>query len=135
MTDAGVGLPDREMDVAVAGVPAAHDQRAGGGGQLRDGLEVVRYRGPGHHHVHDVVGPAGLRCPEGPLAGGDELGPGLVGEDVDVDGTEIGDLFGEGLGVLLEPVRLMVLEDDDEVGQGLASGRHRGCRGRCRRWR
>ena len=119
VTGVGIGLPDGQVDVAVTGVAAPDDQRAAGRGQLGHRLEVVGDGGSGHDNVDDVVRPTRLGRPEGSLAGRHELGTGLVGQDVDVEGTQGGDLLGQDLGVLLQPGEVVVLEDDDQVGERL----------------
>ena len=96
----GVGLEDRQVHVAVAGVAAAGDQRAGGRGQLVDPAEVGGDGGPGDDHVDDVVGAGGLGRPERLLAGLDELGPGVGGQHVDVERAQLGQQDGQLLDVL-----------------------------------
>ena len=117
MADHGVGLEDREVDVAVADVPTADHQRAGRRGQLGDVGQVGRDRGPGHHRVDDVVGAGRLGRPERLLPGRDEVVAGVVGQHVDVERAELGELVGDRRGVLLDPVVVVVLEDDDQVGE------------------
>ena len=95
MADAGVGLPHRQVDVAVAGVTAPDHQRARRPGQPAHRVEVGGDGGTRHHHVHQVVGPVGLRRPEGTLAGLDQLGAGLVRQHVDVERAEAGHPFGQ----------------------------------------
>ena len=52
--------------------------------------------------------------------------PALVGQHVDVEGAELGDQLGQGLDVLLEPVGVVVLQHDHQVGQRLRPGPRRG---------
>ncbi len=67
-------LEHREVDVAVARVAAADDERAVPLRELRHRGHVLRDRRARHDHVEDVVGAGGLRGPERLLARLDELG-------------------------------------------------------------
>jgi hypothetical protein len=63
------------------------------------------------------VGAGGLGQPERLLARLDELGGRVRRQHVHVDGAQIGDELGEGLGVGVEAVDVTVLELHHEVGE------------------
>ena len=47
----------------------------------------------------------------------------MIGQHVDIQGPEPGELFGQGHGVLIHPIPMMALEDDHQVGQCLLTYR------------
>ena len=122
------------MDVPVAHVPAAGHQRAVALGHLGGGGQKGGDGGPGDDHVDDVVGPGRLGHEEGLLPGADQLSGGLGGQDVDLHGPQLDQQLGQAGHVLVEPVLVGVLQDDDQIGGGLVLHRLRGSRGRDRRW-
>ena len=112
-----VGLEDRQVDVAVADVPAAGHQRVVVGRQPGHRGEVVGDGRAGHDGVDDVVGAGGLGDEERLLPGRDQLRAGRWRQHVDVERAEPAEQGGDGLGVGVEPVVVRAFEDDDEVGE------------------
>ena len=68
----GIGLVDREVDVAVAGVTAPGHERAVLPREFTEALHVVGDRRAGHDDVDDVIGTGSLRDPERFLPGFDQ---------------------------------------------------------------
>ena len=112
-------LEHREVDVAVARVAAADDERSVPLRELRHRGHVLRDRRARHDHVDDVVGACRLRGPERLLARLDELGARGRRQHVHVEGAERAEQLGQLRGVLLEPVVVPVFQHHHEVRERL----------------
>ena len=110
-------LEHGEVHVAVTGVAAAGDPCAVASPMLATAA-MNSGIGAGHDDVDDVVGAVRLGDPERLLARVDQLRRRVRRQDVDVDGAELDEELGQRLDVLVEPVVVVALDADDEVGEG-----------------